>query len=359
MSEWDFFTSRKGLIEKEGRVYFDFKDMAPSKNLTYEKLSSANSYLIHSLFAKDTNPYINPDFKVKEKAEQYTDYVIKSAFSFKRAGCDFFFKVGENYAGVLHLYDMSLETIDGKHNTSCCIGYTTVAKFREQGLTTEAVRHLLNYVYSSFEIDTIYAYTGQENLASNLLLCRQSFILYESSYSNFFKRIENYYYLPKAHFYSPEKRYLKITDYVDIPASKHLQFLALNISVANDLVQLYNLATLSGTFESNESIWYEEKEKSIKQESDKLYWQRANGIAAWWVICEEGKAVGVCRLKDVGKLIKGLDKSVLDGAWFHYKFFMPIPVSILSEFLEHIYSYVISEYGVENLIIENSRTDLG
>jgi hypothetical protein len=97
---------------------FDFHDLPETERLRYKLMTWDNfkNYLL--LFENDPNPYVMEDFKTLEGLEIYAVNILEyNRFSFKHGGCDWFlrFKTTGELVGVLHIYDLNWELIDGKH----------------------------------------------------------------------------------------------------------------------------------------------------------------------------------------------------------------------------------------------------
>ena len=98
------------------------------------------------------------------------------AYSPKHGGQDWLLKLASGeYTGILHLYDLSLETFAQNHKRAW-IGFATNEKFRKQNLTSKAVQHFINYIFKFYPvIDFIQAMTMKENEASIRFLLKCGF----------------------------------------------------------------------------------------------------------------------------------------------------------------------------------------
>ncbi len=165
MNEKEYFPSAD---KPQRKPAFDFRNLPPSGNLTYELLSWDNYMQFHLLFKDDSNEFVDRRFKNIGDVRQYTEYQMEYAwYSPKRGGCDWFFLQDNQYAGVIHLYNLSR---DKDSSYQCTIGFATAAPFRRQGLTREAVWHLLNQVFYHFDKQEVLSYTRLGNIASMGLL---------------------------------------------------------------------------------------------------------------------------------------------------------------------------------------------
>lgn len=116
-------------------------------------------------------------FKEAVKAADYTRYLdVCGAYTAKHGSADwlFRFKRGE-YVGVLHLYDLSLETFAQNHKRAW-IGFATKEAYRRQGITAKVVRHFIKAVFDYYpEIDFIHAMTNKKNNATAAFLYKCGF----------------------------------------------------------------------------------------------------------------------------------------------------------------------------------------
>ena len=157
--------------------FFTFPDMPSTKELQFEKLSTKNFEQLYLLFENDASPFVDERFKTYEGAKEYAAYLEEFGARLpKHGGQDWLFRLlnGE-YAGILHLYDLSLETFVQNHKRAW-IGFATKEKFRKQNITTKAVQHFIDYIFQFYpEIDFIHAMTEKENEASIRFLLKCGF----------------------------------------------------------------------------------------------------------------------------------------------------------------------------------------
>ena len=160
------------MIKQQSKEpYFVFPDVVPYKELSYEKLTSANFEQLYMLFQTDNCSFTDERFKNYKKAEEYADYLEKNgAYSPKHGGQDWLYLWKNDYAGILHLYDLSLETF-AENNRRCWIGFATKPALRNKGITKKAVWYFIQYIQKSLPfIQSIHAMTLKENIASTALL---------------------------------------------------------------------------------------------------------------------------------------------------------------------------------------------
>ena len=173
--EHDAFNDFSDQAPSGRRAHFVFQNLPPSAHLIYQLLSWENHSILLDLFAEDTHAFVDARFKTAETLREYVAYQMDyAAYSAKRGGCDWFFLYQGQYAGIIHLYDLSVETTDNRHRR-CTIGFATSAPFRRQRLTSEAVRHLLAHVFTHFHMQEVMAYRHRENIASGLFLEKLGF----------------------------------------------------------------------------------------------------------------------------------------------------------------------------------------
>ncbi len=151
--------------------HFKLNPLLPSERLCYEPLSYHNYERLHDMFENDPSEFINPLFKTEAGVLQYFSYMINYIMtSPSRGGCDWFFKTRSGrYAGVLHLYDLSMEKGGDRHRR-CTIGFVIAAPFRRKKLCTEAVQHLLKYLFQQAQMHRVISYTRQDNHATQAFL---------------------------------------------------------------------------------------------------------------------------------------------------------------------------------------------
>jgi RimJ/RimL family protein N-acetyltransferase len=118
-------------------------------------------------------------------------YSATGAYRTKHAGCDWLmFDRNGNLIGLLHYYDLSLETFND-NDKRCSIGLTVAEPFRRNGFGEEAIRHLLKYIYDKqSNINRILAYTDKRNEASAALFRKLNFTENQTDYLHH----EKYFY---------------------------------------------------------------------------------------------------------------------------------------------------------------------
>jgi RimJ/RimL family protein N-acetyltransferase len=160
------------------KPYFSFPEIPPASSLTFEKLTLENFEQLYQLFENDSSPFVDKRFKTYEGAKEYAQYLsVCGAYSPKHGGQDWLFKLpNQEYAGIVHLYDLSLETFAQNHKRAW-IGFATKEEFRNQHITSKAVRHFIAYIFKYYpQIDFIHAMTLKENTASINFLLHCGFI---------------------------------------------------------------------------------------------------------------------------------------------------------------------------------------
>ena len=151
---------------------FTFPPKESFEELAFEDLNEGNFAQLYLMFESDNSPFVDKQFKTYTAAEEYAKYIEKyGATAPKHGSHDWLFLWQNNYAGILHLYDLSLETF-AENNRRCWVGFATTEKYRNRGITQKAVSHFINYIFKNYPlINYIHAMTFQENQpAQNLLL---------------------------------------------------------------------------------------------------------------------------------------------------------------------------------------------
>ena len=160
------------------KPYFHFNEVQPFRNFTFEKLNSGNFEQLFNMFGNDDSPFIDKRFTSLKNARQYAEYLeLYGTFSPKHGCCDWYFKMNEEYAGVLHLYDLSLETWN-ENDKRCWIGFATKPALRNQGITTGIVQYFVEQIFESYsKIKYIHSMTLLPNAAANAVLANAEFYL--------------------------------------------------------------------------------------------------------------------------------------------------------------------------------------
>lgn len=166
----------RSMRREEARPFFEFPPLPPSARLQYQPLDYDNYEILHELFAEEDNPFINLEFKEKEKIGIYVvDLREFAKFSPKRGAFDWLIYWKNRPVGVLHLFDLSRERANGK-NKRCTIGFSIGKEFRRKGFASEAISHQIEYVFEHFSnIERIIAYTAPNNEASIGVLTKLGF----------------------------------------------------------------------------------------------------------------------------------------------------------------------------------------
>ncbi|MBD0350841.1 MAG: GNAT family N-acetyltransferase [Flavisolibacter sp.] len=160
-------------------TYFSFPDIPPTPELCFEKLNEQNFEQLFFLFENDDSRFVYEHFKTHLGAKEYTEYLVQYGTTTpKHGGQDWFVKLTSGtYVGILHLYDLSLETF-GQNHKRAWIGFATKKTFRNKGITTKAVQHFINYIFNYYpSIDFIHAMVEEENTASENLLLKCGFVV--------------------------------------------------------------------------------------------------------------------------------------------------------------------------------------
>jgi RimJ/RimL family protein N-acetyltransferase len=157
----------RSMRREEARPFFEFPPLLPSARLRYIPLDYDNYHVLHELFAEEDNPFINLEFKEKEKIGIYVvDLREFAKYSPKRGAFDWLIYYDDQPIGVLHLFDLSREKTNEKFKR-CTIGFSIGKEFRRQGFAFEAIAHQIAYVFEHFkDIERIIAYTFPNNEAS-------------------------------------------------------------------------------------------------------------------------------------------------------------------------------------------------
>ncbi|MGK0365432.1 MAG: RimJ/RimL family protein N-acetyltransferase [Saprospiraceae bacterium] len=165
----------------------------PTEHLTFEPLSKKNYKNLYFLFKDDFDPFVQKEYKNIESAEKYfNSYSYFRDASPQTTVRDWFFKLkstGE-YIGLLNLYDLTFDA-ESEYHKMCSIGYATGEKYRRKGLTKEAMKALVRYIFAELNLECITASTTNENIASRAFLGSLGFSMNTKDHND---NLENKYF---------------------------------------------------------------------------------------------------------------------------------------------------------------------
>ncbi|HXL57313.1 MAG TPA: hypothetical protein VN958_13710, partial [Chitinophagaceae bacterium] len=102
-------------------------------DFSFEQLTVNNGRRLFELFQFDDNKFVDERFRNEALCDEYARTIeTHSPYSPKHGGTDWFWKIKNDYAGILHLYDLSLETF-ANNNERCWIGFATNINYRNKG----------------------------------------------------------------------------------------------------------------------------------------------------------------------------------------------------------------------------------
>lgn len=159
------------MIYPKTGPYFVFPDISSNEELGFEKLSLRNFEQLYQMFRDDKNSFTDARFKNYEGAKNFAnDLEQYRAYSPKHGGQDWLYLYKGEYAGVLHLYDISLESFN-ENNRRCWIGFATTPGMRNLGITKKVVSYFIKYIFENYPlIKYLHSMTSHNNLASQALL---------------------------------------------------------------------------------------------------------------------------------------------------------------------------------------------
>jgi len=149
---------------------FIFPPIISNEKLEFEELSANNYHELVNIFENDTNPFIQEEYKSRDKAEKYYHaYQYFRNLSSNTNHRDWFIKLKKTgeYIGLINLYDLAFE---GEYSKICSIGYATGEKYRGKGWTKDAVRTLIAYAFEELNLECVTASTLKENIISRSFL---------------------------------------------------------------------------------------------------------------------------------------------------------------------------------------------
>lgn len=157
---------------------FTFPEVPSLHDVVFERLTQQNAVELYRLFQADLSPFVDGRFKDLSKATEYATYLERcGAYTAKHGSADWLFRFKDgDYIGVLHLYDLSLETFAQNHKRAW-IGFATKEEYRRAGLTSKVVRHFIKTVFDYYPaIDFIHAMTDKKNGATANFLGKCGFL---------------------------------------------------------------------------------------------------------------------------------------------------------------------------------------
>ena len=160
--------NKKNILSfRSPKPLFNFPEMDGVDGFSFEKLSADNFEILHKLFSDDENVFTDARFKQYESAKEYAAFQQEwGAYMPKHGGQDWYFKQNGEYIGILHLYDLSLETF-AKNNQKCWVGFAITPAWRNRGIMKKVLRLFIQYVFNKYSnINYVHAMTLPDNIAS-------------------------------------------------------------------------------------------------------------------------------------------------------------------------------------------------
>ncbi|PUB25896.1 ribosomal-protein-alanine N-acetyltransferase [Elizabethkingia sp. YR214] len=127
------------------------------------------------IFALRSDPKINEflDRQICKTKEDAINFINSVNGNFEK-GNSFYWAITltktNTLAGTVSLFDLSSE------NSSCEIGYELMTEFQGQGIMTEAIQAVTDYVFHTLKFKKILAFTHYKNKNSINLLQKSNFI---------------------------------------------------------------------------------------------------------------------------------------------------------------------------------------
>lgn len=177
-----------------------FPSLPPTADgLTFEQVGFDNAQAILDMFAGDEDPFVDARFKEEQLLYEYICHLrIVLPYSGKHGGCDWLVITPDHrYAGLLHMYDFSRETI-GFSNRQCSVGYVIAAPFRGTGLAYRVMEHLHQYLFQKLDRLLLVASTRPENRRSRGFLKRLGYEDRTADYGIVEERYYELYRSPRA-----------------------------------------------------------------------------------------------------------------------------------------------------------------
>jgi RimJ/RimL family protein N-acetyltransferase len=164
-------------FNKYKKPYFIFSEIPSTEIIKFEKLTEENFQNLYLLFEGDTSPFVDERFKTYQGAEEYTKHLCKyGAILPKHGNQDWLYKWNDEYAGVLHLYDLSLEKF-AQNDKRAWIGFATGEKFRNRRISYHVVNYFIEYIFDYYlMIDFVHSMTLKENKRATSFLNKCGFV---------------------------------------------------------------------------------------------------------------------------------------------------------------------------------------
>ncbi|MCL1668095.1 GNAT family N-acetyltransferase [Elizabethkingia ursingii] len=127
------------------------------------------------IFALRSDPKINEflDRQICKTKEDAINFINSINRNFEK-GNSFYWAITltktNTLAGTISLFDLSSE------NSSCEIGYELMTEFQGQGIMTEAIQAVIDYVFHTLKSKKILAFTHYKNQNSINLLLKSNFV---------------------------------------------------------------------------------------------------------------------------------------------------------------------------------------
>ncbi|MCT3763329.1 GNAT family N-acetyltransferase [Elizabethkingia anophelis] len=149
-----------------------------TERLTLRQLSIDDQ---HDIFALRSDPKINEFLgrQLCEKNEDAINFINKVNDNIDKGNSLYWaitFTGTNTLVGTICLFDFSTE------NNSCEIGYELMTKFQGQGIMTEAVQTVIDYVFHTLKLKKIIAFTHYKNHNSTNLLLKFNFVKLKEKY---------------------------------------------------------------------------------------------------------------------------------------------------------------------------------
>jgi ribosomal-protein-alanine N-acetyltransferase len=153
-------------------------NFTPFPNLTTERLTlrqlSINDQ--QAIFALRSDPEINKylDRQPGKTIEDVINFINKIRDNIKNNNSIYWvitLTKTATFVGTICLFNFSNE-----NENSCEIGYELMTKFQGQGIMTEAIELVIDYVFQTLQFQNIVAFTHRNNRKSTKLLTKFNFI---------------------------------------------------------------------------------------------------------------------------------------------------------------------------------------
>ncbi|MEN0046140.1 MAG: GNAT family protein [Bacteroidota bacterium] len=133
------------------------------EDISFRKLNFQNQHHLLEMFENDEDEWVNERFKEAQSVYNYVAHLrIVALYSAKHGGCDWLVRKGDEYIGVLHAFDFSIENYN-YHHRRCAIGYAFTKSVRGTGLPLQIVPYFQQFLFQKMNLLLQFALVNKAN----------------------------------------------------------------------------------------------------------------------------------------------------------------------------------------------------